>query len=85
MNRSVIDHLLRDLQVLRKANLLIGKIWLNVVLTGVGGGRIVNATGGWSRSKFRNGCRQYEQRDYSGAAAWGRAVLESGWSTTGAA
>jgi hypothetical protein len=56
MNRSVIDHLLRDLQVLRKANLLIAKIWLNVVLKGVGRGRIVNATGGRNRSKFRNGC-----------------------------
>jgi ParB family chromosome partitioning protein len=51
----------------------------------VGRGCIVNATGGWKRGKFRNGCQQYEQRDYSGAAAWGRAVLESGWSTTGAA
>jgi len=27
----MIDHLLRDLQVLRKADLLIGKIWLNVL------------------------------------------------------
>lgn len=26
----MIDHLLRDLQVLRKADMLIGKIWLNV-------------------------------------------------------
>jgi hypothetical protein len=56
MNRSVIDHLLRDLQVLREANLLIAKICLSVVLTGVGRGRVVNATGGWNRSKFRNGC-----------------------------
>ncbi|NRQ12824.1 hypothetical protein [Ensifer sesbaniae] len=28
----MIDHLLRDLRVLRKADLLIGKIWLNVLL-----------------------------------------------------
>jgi len=27
----MIDHLLRDLQVLRKADILIGKIWLNVL------------------------------------------------------
>ena len=27
----MIDHLVRDLQVLRKADLLIGKIWLNVL------------------------------------------------------
>jgi len=27
----MIDHLLRDLQVLRRADLLIGKIWLNVL------------------------------------------------------
>jgi hypothetical protein len=27
----MIDHLLRDLQVLRKADMLIGKIWLNVL------------------------------------------------------
>ncbi len=27
----MVDHLLRDLQVLRKADLLIGKIWLGVV------------------------------------------------------
>jgi hypothetical protein len=26
----MIDHLVRDLQVLRKADLLIGKIWLGV-------------------------------------------------------
>lgn len=28
----MIDHLVRDLQVLRKADLLIGKIWLNVLV-----------------------------------------------------
>lgn len=32
----MIDHLLRDLQVLRKADLLIGKIWLNVLVRRVG-------------------------------------------------
>jgi hypothetical protein len=32
----VIDHLLRDLQVLRKADVLIAKIWLNVVLRRAG-------------------------------------------------
>ena len=32
----MIDHLLRDLQVLRKADLLIGKIWLNVLLRRLG-------------------------------------------------
>jgi hypothetical protein len=32
----MIDHLLRDLQVLRKADLLIGKIWLNVLVRKVG-------------------------------------------------
>ena len=28
----MIDHLFRDLQVLRKADFLIGRIWLNVLL-----------------------------------------------------
>ena len=28
----MIDHLVRDLQVLRKADFLVGKIWLNVLL-----------------------------------------------------
>lgn len=32
----MIDHLLRDLQVLRKADVLIAKIWLNVVLRRAG-------------------------------------------------
>ena len=32
----MIDHLLRDLQVLRKADILIGKIWLNVVARRLG-------------------------------------------------
>ncbi len=32
----MIDHLLRDLQVLRKADMLIGKIWLNVLARRVG-------------------------------------------------
>ena len=32
----MIDHLLRDLQVLRKADLLIGKIWLGVVARRLG-------------------------------------------------
>jgi hypothetical protein len=32
----MIDHLLRDLQVLRKADILIGKIWLNVLARRVG-------------------------------------------------
>jgi len=32
----MIEHLLRDLQVLRKADLLIGKIWLNVLVRRVG-------------------------------------------------
>ena len=32
----MIDHLLRDLQVLRKADMLIGKIWLNVLARRLG-------------------------------------------------
>ena len=32
----MIDHLLRDLQVLRKADILIGKIWLNVLARRLG-------------------------------------------------
>ena len=32
----MIDHLLRDLQILRKADLLIGKIWLNVLARRIG-------------------------------------------------
>ena len=32
----MIDHLVRDFQVLRKADLLIGKIWLNVLLRRAG-------------------------------------------------
>jgi hypothetical protein len=32
----MIDHLLRDLQVLRKADILIGKIWLNVLVRRLG-------------------------------------------------
>ena len=32
----MIDHLLRDLQVLRKAAILIGKIWLNVLARRLG-------------------------------------------------
>ena len=32
----MIDHLLRDLQVLRKADFLIGKIWLNVLARRLG-------------------------------------------------
>ena len=32
----MIDHLLRDLQILRKADLLIGKIWLNVLARRLG-------------------------------------------------
>ncbi len=32
----MIDHLLRDMQVLRKADLLIGKIWLNVLVRRLG-------------------------------------------------
>jgi hypothetical protein len=32
----MIDHLLRDLQVLRKADLLIAKIWLNVLVRRIG-------------------------------------------------
>jgi hypothetical protein len=32
----MIDHLLRDLQVLRKADTLIGKIWLNVLARRLG-------------------------------------------------
>ena len=32
----MIDHLLRDLQVLRKADILIGKIWLNVLARRIG-------------------------------------------------
>jgi hypothetical protein len=32
----VIDHVLRDLQVLRKADLLIGKIWLDVFARHIG-------------------------------------------------
>lgn len=32
----MIDHLVRDLQVLRKADLLIGKIWLDILLRRAG-------------------------------------------------
>jgi len=32
----MIDHLLRDLQVLRKVDMLIGKIWLNVLARRLG-------------------------------------------------
>ncbi len=32
----MIDHLLRDLQVLRKADILIGKTWLNVLVRRLG-------------------------------------------------
>ena len=32
----MIDHLLRDLQVLRKADILIGKIWLNMLARRLG-------------------------------------------------
>ena len=32
----MIDHLLRDLQVLRKADMIIGKIWLNVLARRLG-------------------------------------------------
>jgi hypothetical protein len=32
----MIDHLLRDLQVLRKADIIIGKIWLNVLARRLG-------------------------------------------------
>ncbi|MGY3534606.1 phage holin family protein [Bradyrhizobium embrapense] len=32
----MIDHLLRDLQVLRKADMLVGKIWLNVLARRLG-------------------------------------------------
>jgi hypothetical protein len=32
----MIDHLLHDLQVLRKADILIGKIWLNVLVRRLG-------------------------------------------------
>ena len=32
----MIDHLLRDLQALRKADLLIGKIWLGVFARRIG-------------------------------------------------
>ncbi|RUX20237.1 hypothetical protein EOA23_28855, partial [Mesorhizobium sp. M2A.F.Ca.ET.042.01.1.1] len=32
----MIDHLVRDLQVLKKADLLIGKIWLDILLRRAG-------------------------------------------------
>jgi hypothetical protein len=35
-SRTMIDHLLRDLQVLRKVDMLIGKIWLNVLARRLG-------------------------------------------------
>ena len=51
----MIDHLLRDLQVLRKADILIGKIWLNVLARRLG---LVYLCGPHCRVRARNGkCR----------------------------